>query len=138
MTRSWQGFTPNQVVRRLGHIGPLEYSFCTTIFEHFCSLLDQFLTVSECLYSLFIFEYSSFEYSYLASFRCLTTFWIYHLLWMFFSLISISSLMDVPFSQNPLEYLFSISWMTFSVFIWMISFWNDLIFAYLHFAILNF
>ena len=112
------------------------------------------MTVSECLYSLwmffhfwifliriflscifpmsnYIFEYSSFEYSYFASLRCLT----YHLLWMFSSIYHLLWMflfhkIFLDISSQHFEWLFlsSFEWSLFgmilSLRIHILQFWN--------------
>ena len=123
MTRSWQGFTPNQVVRRLGIIGPLRILILYNNFWTFCSLpwliFGCFLSVFTHFECFFIFEYSSFEYSYFASFWCLT-----------FPL-NISSLMDVLLSH---EYIISYgcSFFTKSSWISLLYILNDFFCLYLN------
>ena len=101
MTRSWQGFTPNQVVRRLGIIGPLRILILYNNFWTFCSLpwlifgcfwvslliLNVFLHFWILLIWIFlfcIFWCLTFPLEYIISYGCPSLSSIYHLLWMSF------------------------------------------------------
>ena len=136
MTRSWQGFTPNQVVRRLGIIGPLQililhndfwilfnfsvFSSWTVfwMFDTFLSVPTHFLWMFLYFWILLYFECSSF-----ASLLDVLHFLIPSLLDVLFSHEYTISF-GCPFLQNPFWIsLLSHEFEWFFICVWMISFW---------------